>query len=86
MSVRIDNDLLEYLDSQPNKGMAINNAIRYQAQRWNQKAARIEFADKEDCSTCRNANLNTLHGGVWCTKNLQSYNAPQAFCIDYEEL
>lgn len=33
-AVRIDNDLLPYLNAQPNKAMAINKAIRVQAEEW----------------------------------------------------
>lgn len=34
MAVRIDLDLIPYLESQPNKALAINKAIRVAAQDW----------------------------------------------------
>lgn len=56
MAVRIDLDLIPYLESQPNKAMAINKAIRAAAQAWQKKQTNL-FADtppdeRPSCRTC----------------------------------
>ena len=47
-AVRIDNDLLPYLNAQPNKAMAINKAIRVQADAWHARQQNL-FESCEDC-------------------------------------
>jgi len=43
MAVRIDLDLIPYLESQPNKALAINKAIRVAAQDWQARQQTLDI-------------------------------------------
>lgn len=56
MAVRIDLDLIPYLESQPNKAMAINKAVRVAAQDWQKRQGALFAAPAAQttpsCRTC----------------------------------
>ena len=84
MAVRIDLDLLPYLESQPNKAMAINKAIRVAAQDWQRRQCIITWEDCEDnCLHCTHANPCTIDGGVWCTLHMEAHKMVQVYCPDF---
>lgn len=84
IAVRIDLDLLPYLEAQSNKAMAINKAIRAAKEAYDRRQQVLPLGDKtKDCTNCRHANTHTPDGSVWCTHYLRALPTAQVYCPAY---